>query len=216
MCVIHNPTQLLVATGRTSCKLDARGGRRGEEFLVAMATREGVANAMSIMWKVRGSSRWSYLPSWWPGGRGPPLSAPRNCLRVRVRVSGCGPRLSQGFTGAQGALSSLKSSFPSFGCRLLWGHVPSSSACLSPMAQVPSVAGAHLLLLQREPGSLSPDPGSQLCDSLTVCPQASHLTSLDLSCPLRQLGSGENQSRSQLKESRSRGDFPQLTRPGLD
>lgn len=86
------------------------------------------------------------------------------------------------------------------------------------MAQRPSFAGACLilLLLQWEPGGLSPDSGSQLSDSPTVCSRASQLTSLGLSCPLCKPDCGKNQTRSQLKESGSRGDLPWQARPGLE
>lgn len=121
-------------------------------------------------------------PSWWPGGCGPPLSAPRNCQSVHA--------LARDFLR-------IAASHPP-----PWDSFPPSLELVC-ICSYCGVGG--------EPGSLGLDSGSQLCDSLTLCSQASHLTSVGLSCPFCKLGCGKNQTRSQLKESSAQGR-PSLVR----
>lgn len=131
---------------------------------------EGVVNTVSITQKVWGRSTWSYLPA---GGL---VGVVRLCLPPgTAKVCRLQPETFQG-------------SLPH---TLLHGTASLLHWSLSAFAPTAGQLGG--------PGSLSFDSGSQLCDSLTLCSQASHLTSLGLSCPFCKLGCGKNQTRSQLK-----------------
>ena len=143
---------------------------------------EGVVNIASIIQKVWGRNTWNYFPAAGLVGVAPLCLPPGT-----ARVCTLWPETFQG-------------SLPH---TLLHGTASLLRWILSAFA--PTVG------LRGEPRSLSLDSGSQLCDSLTLCSQASHLTSVGLRCPFCKLGCGKNQTRSQLKESSAQGR-PSLVR----